>query len=109
MRSRLVELQVEDNQIRKIRVKKLDRNKKDSNKILNYQGLFYIFEIIRTNLISKYYNDPLVSYFKIEKTQKIFIKKYCFKTICYNVKVYFGYYNVWLILKTVKHKHFEDL
>ena len=76
MRLRLVELQVEDSQAQKIRAEKLGRNWQDFNEILYYQGLLYILEIIRTELISRYNNDLLVGHFQIEKMQELVTRKY---------------------------------
>ena len=59
MRLGLVELQVENSQIRKIKAEKLNENLKDSNKILDYQNLLYIFEFIRTELISRHHKNIL--------------------------------------------------
>ena len=64
---RLVELQAKDIQVRKIRAEKLGGNWEDSDEIL-HQSLPYVFKIIKTKLISRYYNDPLAGYFGIEKT-----------------------------------------
>ena len=68
MRLRLVELQAENSQARKIRVEKLGGNWEDSDRIFHYQGLPYIPEIIRTELISRHYDDPPAGHFGIEKT-----------------------------------------
>ena len=76
MRLRLVELQAEDGQAQKIRVEKLGRNWEDSDRILHHQGLLYISEIIRTELISRHYDEPLTGHFGIEKTQKLVARKY---------------------------------
>ena len=67
MRLRLVELQAKDSQAWKIRVEKPNRNWKDSDRILYYQGLFYVPEIIKTELISRKHNNSLARYFGIEK------------------------------------------
>ena len=76
MKLRLVELQAENGQVRKIRAEKLGRNWQNSNKILHHQGLPYIPEIIRTDLISRYHNNPPAGYFRIKKTPKLAIRKY---------------------------------
>ena len=76
MRPRLVELQVEDGQAQKIRVEKLSGNEQDSNRILHYQGLLYIPEIIKTELISRHYDNPLVGHFGIEKMKELIARKY---------------------------------
>ena len=75
MRLRLVELQVEDSQVRKIRAEKLGGNWEDTNRILHYQGLPYVLEIIRTELISRHHNDPVAGHFGIEKTQELVARK----------------------------------
>ena len=67
MRLRLVELQAEDDQTRKIRAEKLGGNLEYSNKILHYQGFPYISKIIKNKLISKHHDNPLVGHFGIEK------------------------------------------
>ena len=68
MKLRLVELQAEDSQVRKIRAEKLGGNWEDSDGILHHQGLRYVPEIIKTELISKHHDDPLAGHFDIEKT-----------------------------------------
>ena len=68
MRLRLVELQAENGQAWKIRAEKLGGNWEDSDGILHHQGLPYISEIIRTELISRHHDDPLAGHFVIEKT-----------------------------------------
>ena len=109
MRLRLVELQAEDSQVRKIRAEKLDRNWGDSDRILNHQGLPYVFEIIRTELISRHHNDPLVGHFGIEKTQELVAKKYYWKTLYHDVEVYVRDYDVCLVSKAVRYKPYENL
>ena len=76
MRLRLVELQAEDGQERKIRVEKLDGNWEDSDRILHHQGLLYVPEIIRTELISRHHNNPLARYFGIKKMRELVARKY---------------------------------
>ena len=76
MRLRLVELQAEDGQARKIRAKKLGGNWEDSDRILHYQGLPYVPEIIKIELVSRQHDDPLAGHFGIEKTQEFVARKY---------------------------------
>ena len=109
MRLRLVELQTEDGQARKIRAEKLGRNWEDSDGILHHQGLPYIFKIIRTELISRHHNDLLAGYFGIEKTQELIARKYYWETLCYNVKVYVRGYNVCLASKAIRYKPYMNL
>ena len=65
---KLVGLQVEDNQVWKIRAEKLGRNLKDSNRILHYESLPYVFEIMKTELISMQYDELPVAHFGIKKS-----------------------------------------
>ena len=66
MKLRLVELQAENSQAQKIRAEKLGGNLEDSDEILQYQGLPYVLEIIKTELISRHHDNPLAGYFGIE-------------------------------------------
>ena len=43
----------------------------DVDGVLHQESLAYGLEIVRTEVISKYYNDPLVRYFGIKKTQEL--------------------------------------
>ena len=109
MRLRLVELQAEDGQAQKIRAEKLGKNWKDSNRILHHQGLLYIPEIIRTELISRHYDDPLAGYFGIEKTRELVARKYYWETLRHDVEVYVRGCDVCLASKAVRHKPYRNL
>ena len=74
MKLRLVELQAEDGQAQKIRAEKLGGNWQDCNEILHHQGLLYLFQTIRTELIKKYHDNLLVRHFGIKKMQKLVTK-----------------------------------
>lgn len=56
--------------------------------MLHYQSLPYIPEIILTEFISGYYNNPLACYFGIKKTYKFIAQKYYWSTLCHNVEDY---------------------
>ena len=109
MKLRLVELQAENSQARKIRAEKLGGNWEDFNGILYHQGLPHVLEIIRTELISRYYNDLLASYFGIEKTRKLVARKYYWETLRHDIEVYVRGCDVCLASKAVKHKPSENL
>ena len=109
MRLRLVELQTEDGQARKIRVEKLGGIWEDSNRILHYQSLPYVPEIIRTELISKHHDDLLVGHFSIKKTRKLVARKYYWKTLRHDVNVYVRGCDICLASKVVKHKPYGNL
>ena len=40
------------------------------------QSLLYILEIIKTNLISRYLDNPLAGHLSIKKMQELVVKKY---------------------------------
>ena len=48
----------------------------DIEKVLQYEGLPYIPEIIWSELISWHHNSSLVGHFGIDKTQKLIAKIY---------------------------------
>lgn len=49
--------------------------------VLYYQSLPYNPEIIQSELISHYHNDPLAYHFRIKKTQEIVARKYFWSTL----------------------------
>lgn len=51
-------------------------NYKEADVILHHQELFVILEAIQIELISRYYNDFLVSHFDINKTKELIRQKY---------------------------------
>ena len=75
MRLRLQELQEEDAQAQKIRAEKRE-GWEDSEGVLHHQGLPYVPELIRTELISRHHDDPLAGHFGIEKTRELVARKY---------------------------------
>ena len=70
MRLRLLELQAKDKQARKTKAKHSE-GWDDIDGVLHHQGLPYVAEIIRTELISKHHDDPLAGHFGIEKTREL--------------------------------------
>ena len=70
MRLRLHKLQAEDEQAWKLRAdQQLDQQGwKNIDGVLHHQGLPYVPEIIRAEVISRHHNDPLSSHFGIKKT-----------------------------------------
>ena len=109
MKLRLIELEAEDSQAWKIRAEKLSENWEDSDRILYHQGLPYVSEIIRTEIISRHHDDLLASYFGIEKTRELVARKYYWQTLYHNLKVYVRRYDVCLASKTVRHKPYKNL
>ena len=76
IRLRLVELQAENGQARKIGAEELSGNWENSDRILHHPGLPYNLEIIRTRLISRHHDHPLAGYFGIEKIRKLVARNY---------------------------------
>ena len=54
----------------------MSKNWKDSNRILYHQDLPHISEIIRIELIGKYYDNLLASYFSNKKTRELVTTKF---------------------------------
>ena len=104
-----MELQAEDGQARKIRAEKLGGNWEDSDRILHHQGLPYVPEIIRTELISRHHDDPLAGHFGIEKMRELVIRKYYWETLRHDVKVYIRGCDVCLASKAVRHELYGNL
>lgn len=68
MRLRLLDLQNNNNQARKLWAIELLEGWEDIKKVLQYKSLPYIPKIIPSELINHHHNDPLVSHFGIDKT-----------------------------------------
>ena len=82
---------------------------KDINGVLHYQGLPYVPEIIRTELISRHHNNLLADHFGIEKTYKFVAQKYYWLTLRHDVDNYVKGCNICLASKAVRHKPYGDL
>ena len=87
MKLRLHKLQAKDKQVRKLRANQQPGRQgwEDINGVLHYQGLLYAPEIIRTELISRHHDDPLASYFGIEKIRELVAQKYYWSMLCRDV------------------------
>ena len=105
---RLQELQAEDEQVRKTRAEHSE-GWDDINGVLDHQGLPYVLEIIRTELISKHHDNLLAGYFGIKKTRELIAQKYYLPTLCRDVEDYVRGCDIWLASKAVRHKSYGDL
>ena len=77
MKLRLQELQEEDEQAQKLRAEQPVKDGWENiDGVLHHQGLPYVPEIIRTELISKHHNNLSAGHFGIEKTHKLVARKY---------------------------------
>ena len=109
MRLRLQELQQEDNFAQKARADGLKEGWEDSEGVLHHQGLPYVPEIIRTELISKHHDDLLAGHFGIEKTRELIARKYYWPSLRADVEAYVKGCDVCLASKAVRHKLHGDL
>ena len=108
MRLRLQELQAKDEQARKTKAEHSE-GWDNINGVLHHQGLPYIPEIIRTELISRHHDDPLAGHFGIEKTRELIARKYYWPTLRRDVDDYVRGCDVCLASKAVRHKPYGDL
>ena len=76
MRFRLPDMQNNNDRARKPRALELFKRWKYIEKVLRYGSLSYIPEIIRLELMSRHYDNPLAGYFGIAKTQELIARKY---------------------------------
>ncbi len=106
---RLSELQDDDKEAMKLRLEGLSEGWEDIEQVLHYQSLPYVPKVIRSELISKYHNDPLAGHFGIEKTRKLIARKYYWPTLQRDVKAYVKGYDVCLTSKAVCHKPYGYL
>ena len=54
--------------------------------MLYYQGLAFVPEAIRIELISRHYNNLLAGHFGIKKTHKLLARKYYWPTLRHDIK-----------------------
>ncbi len=73
---RLLELQDDDKKAKKLRSEGLPEGWEDIEQVLHYQGLPYVPKVIRSELISRHHDNPLVGHFGIEKTRELIARKY---------------------------------
>ncbi len=109
LRLRLSELQAEDQRAWEIRKQGLKNGWEDIKVVLHRESLLYLPEIIRTEIISRHHDDPLVGHFGIEKTRELVAQKYYWQSLRHNVEAYVKACNVCLASKAVLHKPYGDL
>ena len=76
---------------------------------MHHQGLQYVREIIQTELISRYNDDPLAGHFGIEETHELVARKYYWETLRINVEGYVKACDVFLALMAIRHRPYGDL
>ncbi len=108
MRMRLPELQDDDKEAMKLRSEGLPEGWEDIKQMLHYQGIPYVPKVIRSEIISRHHDDPLVGHFGIEKTRKLIARKYYWPTLRRDVEAYVKGCDVCLASKVVHHKPYGD-
>ena len=91
MRLKLAELQESDAEAQKIRTEELKKSLDeyvDVDGVLHHQGLPFVPEIIRTELISRHHDDPLAGHFGIDKTRELIGRKYYWPSLRKDVEAY---------------------
>ena len=109
MRLQLLELQYKDEEVKSIRATGLLENYEDFKGVLQYQGLPYVLEIIRSKVISRHYNDLLAEHFGIDKTRELIGRKYYWPSLRKDIENYVQGCDICLTLKAVRHKPYDDL
>lgn len=76
MKMRLSEIQDDNKKTKKLRLERPSKDRENIKEVFYYQDLLYVPKVICSKLISRYYNNPLVGPFQIEKTQELIARKY---------------------------------
>ncbi len=106
---RLPELQDDDKEAMKLRSEGLLEGWENIEQVLHYHDLLYVPKVIRSELISRHYDNLLAGHFGIEKTRKLIARKYYWLTLQQDVEAYVKGCDVCLASKAVRHKPYGDL
>ncbi len=106
---RLSELQDNDKEAMKLRSEKVPEGSEDIEQVFHYQGLPYVPNVIRSELISRHHDDLLAGHFGIEKTRKLIARKSYWPTLRRDVEAYIKGCDVFLASKAVCYKPYGDL
>ena len=88
MRLRLPELQDKDEEAKILKAANLVEDWEDIEEVLQYRGLSYVLEIVRSEVINCHYNNLLAKYFGIDKTRELIGRKYYWPRLKKDVKSY---------------------
>ena len=108
MRLWLQELQETDSEAQELR-QQVQKSYKKVDGVLHHQGLSFVPEAIRIELISRHHDNLLAGHFGIEKTCKLLAWKYYWPTLKHNIEAYVRGCDVCLTSKAVRHKPYGDL
>lgn len=59
-------------------------------------------------LISRYYDNSFAGHFGINKTRELIVQKYYWSIQQADIKAYVKRYDIYLVLKTIRHKPYRD-
>ena len=77
--------------------------------MLQYRGLPYVPEIIRSKVIICHHDDSLAEHFSIDKTKELVGRKYYWPSLRKDIKNYVRGCDVYLASKTIRHKSYGNL
>ena len=110
MSLRLLKLQELDSEAQELRSKEeLPDGWEDINRVLHHQRLPLVPEVIQTELISQYHDNPLARHFGINKTKDLISRKYYWPSLQKDIETYVKGYDICLSSKAVGHKLYGDL
>ena len=110
MRLCLPELQENDEEAKALRgLAGLLEDWEDVERVLQYQGLLYVSEIIHFEVINHHNDDLLIGYFGIDKTRELVGRKYYWPSLRKDIEAYVKGCHVCLGSKAVRYKPYGDL
>lgn len=71
--------------------------------------MFYVLKVIKTRLNSIYYNNTLINYFGIQKTQELVAWWYYILIQRANINFSMKKCNICLVIKLVRYKPYDNL
>ncbi len=105
---RLLELQDDDKEAKKLKSEELPKSCKDINKVLHYQSFLNIPKVICLELINRHHDNLFVGHFGIEKIWNLIAKKYYWPILQRDVEAYIKGCDVCFALKIVCHKPYNN-
>ena len=108
MRLRLQQLWEIDFETQKLKQKE-QKDYKKINRVLYYQDLLFLPNVIWIKLINRHHNNSLIGHFGIKKTCKLLAQKYYLPTLCYDIEAHVKGYDVCLALKLLRYKRYGNL
>lgn len=86
----------------------LRKSSKKIDSALHHVSYLYIPKLIQTKLTCRHHNDRLKGHSDIEKIGKLIAQKYYWKILRYKLKTYIKMCDIYLALKAVRHKPYQN-